>query len=112
MISDNIFQDEIGFSNTVVIVFERAARRAKDNRQIRLETKVCIPRVIKVGWLMKRNSWIEHVGHGTGNGHYVAYRDIQTKILKIDYAIITEYPSSEKSTSKCVTLVTYLEHDP
>ena len=60
---------------------------------------------------MRRNSWIEHIGHGTGNGHYVAYKDLQTKIIRIDDAIITEYSSSEKITSKCVTLVTYLESD-
>ena len=77
---------------------------------IRLDTEVTLPREIRLGdRLFKRNSWIEHLGHGSGNGHYVAYRDMRSKIFKIDDETITEIPVSDNITSNCVTLVTDLE---
>ena len=101
-------QHEIEWGKIAVIMFKRGAR-ADDNREVRLNTKVSLPRKIRINdRVLKRNSWIEHLGTDTGNGHYVAFRKVRSKVIRIDDEIITDVPASENINSDCVTMVTYL----
>ena len=90
-------------------MFKRAVTNDR-NQHVRLNTNVTLPEEIQLnGRVLYRNSWIEHLGTGAGNGHYVAYRDDRSIIYQINDTRITEITAARNITSRSVTLVTYRE---